>query len=238
MNVIDYLLTGIICVYTLLGFLTGLLGQILGIVGITLSLYGGYLFYLRGGNLFYVPLVIIAIAVVFKVIIKVVKSVYLISPSDNPRISLLSRVGGGVVGVLKGFIFSLVILISLHFLSFTILDKNTYLSRSLQESLFYSFLKENNLLPGIGIIRTEDDANIILDTYSRNKPSLTEETLEELRDNPSFQEILKDRNLLESIRNRDYKAVLSSPRFLNLLKDEDFLNKLSEIISEQLRLKQ
>ncbi len=238
MNVIDYLLTGIICVYTLLGFLTGLLGQILGIVGIALSLYGGYLFYLRGGNLFYVPLVIIAIAVVFKVIIKVVKSVYLTSLSDSPRISLLSRVGGGVVGLLKGFIFSLVSLISLHFLSFAMLDKNTYLNRSLQESFFYSFLKENSLLPGIGIIKAEDDVNITVDTYSRNKPSLTEETLEELRDNPSFQEILKDRNLLESIRNRDYKAVLSNPKFLNLLKDEDFLNKLSEITSEQLGLKQ
>ncbi len=238
MNVIDYLLIGIICVFTLVGFLTGILGQILDIVGMGLSLYGGYLFYLKGGSLFYVPLVIIAIAIIFKIIIKVVKSVYFTSPSDSPRISLLSRMGGGVVGALKGVIFSLFIFIGIYFFSFTLLDKSTYLSISLRESFYYSFIKENNLLPGIGIIETADDANIILDTYSKNKLSLAKETLEELRDNPSFQEILKDKRLLESIRNRDYKALLSNPKFLNLLKDQDFLNKLSEIVSEQFKFKQ
>ncbi len=229
MNTLDYILGGIVFFCLFLGVLSGILKQILGILCWGLSFYGGYLFYEKGGSLFYVPLVIIGIAIVFKITTKVIKSIFF--PYKERRISFCSRLGGAFIGGLKGVCFVFLLLIIIHFFSHTLLSNNDYLRNYLGGSFFYSFLKNNNLL-GISIIGGEKDGSIISDKNFQNKLFQDEEFLNILRNNPSLKEILEDEELVESIRKKDYKVLLSNPKFFNLFRDKKFLDKLSRFLSK------
>lgn len=240
MNIIDYILIGIVFLYALIGFASGMLRQVCGLLCIILSLFAGYLFYKKTGYLLLLPVSIIAAAIICNIVmyICVIKRVRPGSRKEKPKISLSSRIGGVLIGGFKGTALALMVLICSYLFMGIFIRASPAISGQLEGSFFYSYLEQRNLLPGIRVAKNVYFASKLLSENLTVDLPENDEIIRKLKKNPSYRAVLKDRELQQSIQNKDYKRVLSDPEFLKLLKDKDFLNQIYSIDYEDIYKKQ
>lgn len=217
MNALDWILVGIVFVYAVIGFATGMLSQVCGLLGIILSLFLGYIFYAKTGNLLLLPVVIIGTAVAFKILLYLIRLVYFSVRKAKPTRSFLSRMAGGIIASCKGLAFAYIGLICLYLLATIFTATNPAIIGYAEGSLIYSYCVRHNLLPGTKIIERI------------SKATSNQEVFSNLKNNPSFRAILDDTQLQQYLRNKDYKKVFQDPEFRNLLKDKDFLRRIYSI---------
>jgi uncharacterized membrane protein required for colicin V production len=229
MNVVDYILIGIVLLYALFGFVSGLLTQICGLLSIIFSLSVGYLFYEWTGNLLFSSLILIAALIGFRILIHIIKRIYFGLRKKRPKLSFNSRILGGLIGSFKGGACASMALIFVYLFSGILGKVAPAITEHLEKSLFYSHLRQLKLLSSVGTFKNIYFASKLLGEDLDIKLSDNYPVLDELRNNPSFRAILEDEELLQSIQDKDYKKVLSHPKFLNLLNDKDFLRIISSI---------
>lgn len=238
MNIIDYILIGIVFVCALIGFATGMLRQLCGLFRIIFSLFVGYLFYKKTGNLLLLPVVVIATGIIFSVIVYIIRKVHRGWQKEKPKTSLFSRVGGGLTGGFKGMALACIALICMYLFTGVFIGINPAISEYVENSYFHSCLKQRNLLPATGVLRNIYFAGKLLNEDLIVELSENSEIISRLRKNPSIRAILKDEKLQQSIQNKDYKELFSNPKFLKLFKDKDFLNQIYSIDYEDIYNKQ
>ena len=238
MNIIDYVLIGIVFLYALIGFATGTLAQFCGLLGILVSLSAGYLFYKNTGNLFILPLVFIAASIIFKIVLYIIKKIYFSFQGKKPVISKPSRIFGSVIGLSKGTAFSFVILVFAYALSGLVAKISPKTEGYLDKSFFYSYIKQNDLLPGLKMVKNIHFANKLLTENANLRSPETVEIIRNLQENPSFKTLLSDNQLQESLKNKNYKELLSNPKFQELLKDRELLKQIYSIDYESIYNKQ
>ena len=234
MNIIDYILLGIVILYALLGLATGTLSQILSLITLAISVIAGYLYYEKYGNLLLLPVVLIVTAIVSKIFIHILRKILLSRPHDKGSISFPSRLLGSLISGFKGIIFALIILSSLHLFGGFWKKINPYLDEYLLKSFFYQKFKSAMEFTGSEVATKVHYANKILNEEVKQPSPEVEEVLSELKENPSFSALLEDKQLMNDIQNKQYKKVLTNPKFLSLLKDKDFVQKLYSIDFEEL----
>ena len=234
MNIIDYILLGIVILYALLGFATGALSQVLSLLAMVISIAAGYLFYVKTGNLLLLPLVLLITAIVSKILIHILRRIFISKPHERGYIFFPSRLLGSLISGLKGVVFALIILSSLHIFGNFWKKINPYLSEYLSSSFFYNRFKSSMEFTGSEVAKKVHFANKILSEEVKEPSPEVEEALSGLKENPSFSALLEDKELLKNIQNKEYKKVLTNPRFLGLLKDKDFVQKLYSIDFEEL----
>ena len=234
MNIIDYMLIGIVFLYALMGFASGTLAQLCSLANIILSLLAGYLFYAKTGNLFLVPIIIFAVAVVIKIIIYNIRKVFFKPEEGKKELSFSSRTGGASIASLKGIVAAYILLICIYLSSGILAKFSPAIEEHLQNSLFYSRVKEHELLPRKRTAKNIYFAGKLVGENLMEKLSGNEEIIRKLEENPSFDAVLKDEKLQEDIQKKDYRKIVSHPKFLNLLKDKDFLDQIQSIDFEDI----
>lgn len=231
-NVIDYIFIGIIIIYGLIGFLSGLLIQVLGWIELAAVILAGYLFYKINGNLLLLPLFVIATAVAFMIIVRLIKSLYL-GPRDGGRKLLpYSRVLGAVLGGLRGAVVGGFYLVSVYMLSVAILNNSPFTNNFIKHSFFCSFIRHHDLTGNINIMEALGGNNNIFTTDKDNNLLVNKNIIEKLQNNPSFKALLEDKDIINSIKNRDYKRLFSNSKFIKLMSDKEFLSQMKSVISE------
>ncbi len=229
MNIIDYILTGIVFLYALFGFAIGIIKQLFGLLSIAFSLLAGALFYIKTGNFLLLPVVIIAAGITFKVAIYVIKKMCFDPESEKPKISLPSRIGGGLIGGFKGAVFVFIILLCLNLSMGFSGPRSTAIYKRIKRSFFYSCISENNLLLNIKITRNIHFASKLLKENQTIILPDDDEGIRKLKENPLFKAVANDKDLQESIQNKDYKKILFNSNVRKLLNDKDFIKQMCAI---------
>lgn len=229
MNLIDYISLGIVFLSALFGFAVGMIRQLLGLLGIAFSLIIGVLFYRKTGNLLLLPVVIITAGIIFKVIIHVIKKMCSDPGSEKPKISLPSRIGGGLIGSFKGAVLVFITLLCINLFMGISGRENTAISKRIAGSFFYSCVNENNLLLDIKVTRNIYFASKLVKENQTIVLPENDEGIRKLKENPSFKAIANDNDLQESIQNKDYRKVLSNPNIRKLLNDKELLKQIYSI---------
>ena len=231
-NIIDYIFIGMVLVYGLIGFLSGFLTQILGWVRLAAVALTGYLFYKVNGNLLILPLVVIAAAVLFMIIARVVRSLCF-SPGDEGRkISFYSRTLGAAAGGLRGALVGGFYLVSVYMLSVMLLNNSTFTNNFIKHSFFCSLIHGHDLIGSLNIVEALAKNKDIFTTDKDNKIMVNKNIIEKLQNNSSFKVLLEDKDIMNSIKNKDYNKLLSSPKFISLINDKEFLKQMESVISE------
>jgi len=231
-NIIDYIFIGMILVYGLIGFLSGLLTQILGWVELVAVALTGYLFYKVNGNLLILPLVVIAAAVLFMIIARVVKSLYF-SPSDEGRkISSYSRTLGAVAGGLRGVLVGGFYLVSVYMLSVMLLNNSAFTNNFIKHSFFCSLIHDHDLIGSLNIVEALAKNKDIFTTDKNNNIMVNKNIIEKLQNNPSFKALLEDKDIINSIKTKNYNKLLFNPKFIKLISDKEFVRQMKSVISE------
>jgi len=227
-----------VLVYGLIGFLNGFLIQILGWVELVAVALTGYLFYKVNGNLLILPLVVIAAAVLFMIIARVVKSLYF-SPSDEGRkISSYSRTLGAVAGGLRGALVGVFYLVSVYMLSVMFFNNSAFTNNFIKHSFFCSLIHDHNSIGNLNIVEDLSENNGILNTDKNNNLMVNREIVDKLQNIPAFKALLEDKDIINSIKRKDYNKLLFNPKFIRLFNDKEFVRQMKSIISEGSRTQQ
>ena len=229
-NVIDYIFIGAVIVYMLFGFLSGLGMQILGWVELAVAALAGYLFYRINGNILLLPLIVIASGILFAVIIKIIRTLYLNFSGRERRILLSSRVLGALVGGLRGVVIGGFYLVSIYVFSIVFLNNSLFTNKFVKPSFFCSFIHRHNLIGSLRFVEAFNKNGGIFKRDKNGNITVNKEITERLQKVPSFKALLKDKDIMNSIKNKDYKKLLSNPKFIRLFKDKEFLKQLKSII--------
>lgn len=223
MNTIDAVLSGIIGLQVIVGLLRGFLNEAVKMGIFLASAAAAYLYYEKGESLLTITLVFFLALLVLHMVFWLVRKLvfkYEVKPS------LCSRVGGGIIGACEGAVQVLAILVSLHFLNGILGSQNPELTRTIEASFFYTRYRVMSMAsaaPGAQKVYQIAEALKAGD----GQIELDEETVNKLRENKSIQAILGDKELLESIRQRDYVKTISNPKFISLLNSRELLKQLT-----------
>jgi len=233
LNIVDYIFIGMVLIYVLFGFSSGLLIQVLGWIEIAVVALTGYLFYKTNSNLLLLPLVVIATAVLFMIIMRVIKSLYF-SPYDGEKSSLSysSRILGGIAGGIKGALIGGFCLVSVYMLSFALFSNSAFTNNFIKHSFFCSFLQKHKLGSDLNIVNILGEHSDIFTTGTGKNISLNKNIMEKLQNNPSFKALLEDKDIINSIKTKDYNKLLFNPKLIKLINDKEFLRQMKSVISE------
>jgi len=231
-NIIDYIFIGIVFVYGIIGLLSGFLTQVLSWVELAAVAFVGYLFYKVNGNLLILPLVIIAAAVLFMIIARVIKSLYLGPRGEGKKIPSYSRIFGAVAGGLRGIVVGGFCLTSVYMLSVALLNSSAFTNNFIRHSFFCSFIRDHDLTGNLNIIEAlARNNNIFATDKNSNNLVVNKEIIDKLQDIPSFKALLEDKSVINSIKNKDYNKLLSNPKFIKLISDKEFVTQMKSVIS-------
>ncbi len=234
MNIIDYIFVGAVFFFAVVGFAAGVLRQFLGVLGVIVSLFVGYLFYKNTGNLLFVTVVIVAAGVIFKIIVYAIRKIYFILRKEKEKISFCSRMGGLLIGGFKGAVYVFIVLVCVYLFEGIVRTANPGIAGHFEDSLFYSYFKQSNLLSNVGPLRKIHFACKLISKKSVGNLLANDAAIYKLRQNPSVKAVLEDKELQQDMQNKDYRRILSNSKFIELLRDKEFLNLISSVDYEDI----
>ena len=225
MNMIDVMLIGIVIGFFLTGYIRGLLRQALEVLCFIIAAAAAYVYYKKNGSLLGITLVFtltnLGLGVVFWGLRK-------LSHKKATRPSFTCRMAGGAIGGFEGIIFALVTLVSLHFLGGAIAAVNPRIAESLEASSFYARYKAISMTSRVPLVKEI----YRMGELSKGKTGgivLSPQAVRQLEKNPSIQAVLEDKQLAESIKQKDYGKIISNPKFLKILNDKKLVKQLMTI---------
>ena len=232
MNIIDYILLTVILLYVLMGFARGVLAQLLGFAGLGFALFCGYLFHQTSGNLFLMSAVIIVAGIIFKIVVYIIKKVFFKLRKVKPRLTFISRITAGALSGLWAMALVFVILLGVYASSGVLFLASPAAGNYFNNSFLYSYLERNNIFSNITMARRINFSGRLLYTGLKGNTLYRQELISRLQEIPSFRAALKDKELVQNIRDKNYKKVLSNPKFLKLLQDKGLFDQLLCIIKD------
>ncbi len=220
---IDVILIGIVTGFFLTGFIRGLLRQALEVLCFIIAAAAAYVYYKNNGSLLRITLVFtltnLGLGVVFWGLLKLLRK-------KGEKLSFTSRFAGALIGGFEGIIFALVTVVFLHFLSGAIAAAKPHIAERLEDSFFYARYKAISLASQVPVVKETYRMGELL---KGKKIALEPQTVRQLEQNPSIQAVLEDKQLAESIKQRDYAKIITHPKFLKILDDRRLVKQLVAI---------
>ncbi len=216
MNIIDAIAAGIVGFYFVTGYVSGLLKKVLGIMSFVISAVAAYIYYNKGAGL----LNVIALFLLTNLVLIIVVGLWMrLKRKDGAILSFSSRAAGGIVGSIEGAAYVLVMLTTINYFNGIISVTNPVIAANLESSFLYSRYRKISMGPNAQIGK-EKQETIVFDP----------QTVDKLRENPSLKAMLDDKQLLESINQKDYGRVISCPAFLKVINDRELLKELIKVM--------
>ena len=224
MNRFDAVLIGVVAVSSIIGYSKGFVKEAFGIASVIISALAVYIYFKSGGSLLFLFQVFILVNIGLQVAFWVVKRLL---KQGDANLSLSCRIGGGVIGFFKGAVFVLIALAALRFFGAMIPAASYDINKYTQTSTLYKISRVFNWP------RVQETA----ESLKKNQGPLTlpPEAVNTLIKNDSVRAILEDEQLKEYIRQKDYRKILSNPKFVSLLNDKEFLKQAVALGLQQSR---
>ncbi|HBU09100.1 MAG TPA: hypothetical protein DEA99_08045 [Candidatus Omnitrophica bacterium] len=189
-----------------------------------ISALAAYIYFKSGGSLLFLFQVFILVNIGLQVAFWVVKRLL---KQGDANLSLSCRIGGGVIGFFKGAVFVLIALVALRFFGAMIPTAAYDINKYTQTSALYKISRVFNWP------RVQETAESLKE--NQGPLTLPPEAVNTLIKNDSVRAILEDEQLKEYIRQKDYRKILSNPKFVSLLNDKEFLKQAVALGLQQSR---
>lgn len=224
MNRFDAVLIGVVAVSSIIGYSKGFVKEAFGIASVIISALAAYIYFKSGGSLLFLFQVFILVNIGLQVAFWVVKRLL---KQGDANLSLSCRIGGGVIGFFKGAVFVLIALAALRFFGAMIPAASYDINKYTQTSALYKISRVFNW----PLVKETAES------LKENQGPLTlpPEAVNTLIKNDSVRAILEDEQLKEYIRQKDYRKILSNPKFVSLLNDKEFLKQAVALGLQQSR---
>ena len=224
MNRFDAVLIGVVAVSSIIGYSKGFVKEAFGIASVIISALAAYIYFKSGGSLLFLFQVFILVNIGLQVAFWVVKRLL---KQGDANLSLSCRIGGGVIGFFKGAVFVLIALAALRFFGAMIPAASYDINKYTQTSTLYKISRVFNW----PLVKETAES------LKENQGPLTlpPEAVNTLIKNDSVRAILEDEQLKEYIRQKDYRKILSNPKFVSLLNDKEFLKQAVALGLQQSR---
>ena len=224
MNRFDAVLIGVVAVSSIIGYSKGFVREAFGIASVIISALAAYIYFKSGGSLLFLFQVFILVNIGLQVAFWVVKRLL---KQGDANLSLSCRIGGGVIGFFKGAVFVLIALAALRFFGAMIPTATYDINKYTQTSALYKISRVFNWP------RVQETAESLKE--NQGPLTLPPEAVNTLIKNDSVRAILEDEQLKEYIRQKDYRKILSNPKFVSLLNDKEFLKQAVALGLQQSR---
>ena len=224
MNRFDAVLIGVVAVSSIIGYSKGFVKEAFGIASVIISALAVYIYFKSGGSLLFLFQVFILVNIGLQVAFWVVKKLL---KQGDAKLSLSCRLGGGVIGFFKGAVFVLIALVALRFFGAMIPTAAYDINKYTQTSALYKISRVFNWP------RVQETAESLKE--NQGPLTLPPEAVNTLIKNDSVRAILEDEQLKEYIRQKDYRKILSNPKFVSLLNDKEFLKQAVALGLQQSR---
>ncbi len=224
MNRFDAVLIGVVAVSSIIGYSKGFVKEAFGIASVIISALAAYIYFKSGGSLLFLFQVFILVNIGLQVAFWVVKRLL---KQGDANLSLSCRIGGGVIGFFKGAVFVLIALAALRFFGAMIPTATYDINKYTQTSALYKISRVFNWP------RVQETAESLKE--NQGPLTLPPEAVNTLIKNDSVRAILEDEQLKEYIRQKDYRKILSNPKFVSLLNDKEFLKQAVALGLQQSR---
>ena len=224
MNRFDAVLIGVVAVSSIIGYSKGFVREAFGIASVIISALAAYIYFKSGGSLLFLFQVFILVNIGLQVAFWVVKRLL---KQGDANLSLSCRIGGGVIGFFKGAVFVLIALAALRFFGAMIPTATYDINKYTQTSALYKISRVFNWP------RVQETAESLKE--NQGPLTLPPEAVNTLIKNDSVRAILEDEQLKEYIRQKDYRKILSNPKFVSLLNDQEFLKQAVALGLQQSR---
>src|SRR3989339_29299 len=224
MNRFDAVLIGVVAVSSIIGYSKGFVKEAFGIASVIISALAAYIYFKSGGSLLFLFQVFILVNIGLHVAFWVVKKLL---KQGDAKLSLSCRLGGGVIGFFKGAVFVLIALVALRFFGAMIPTAAYDINKYTQTSALYKISRVFNWP------RVQETAESLKE--NQGPLTLPPEAVNTLIKNDSVRAILEDEQLKEYIRQKDYRKILSNPKFVSLLNDKEFLKQAVALGLQQSR---
>jgi len=224
MNRFDAVLIGVVAVSSIIGYSKGFVKEAFGIASVIISALAAYIYFKSGGSLLFLFQVFILVNIGLQVAFWVVKRLL---KQGDANLSLSCRIGGGVIGFFKGAVFVLIALAALRFFGAMIPTAAYDINKYTQTSALYKISRVFNWP------RVQETAESLKE--NQGPLTLPPEAVNTLIKNDSVRAILEDEQLKEYIRQKDYRKILSNPKFVSLLNDKEFLKQAVALGLQQSR---
>jgi len=224
MNRFDAVLIGVVAVSSIIGYSKGFVREAFGIASVIISALAAYIYFKSGGSLLFLFQVFILVNIGLQVAFWVVKRLL---KQGDANLSLSCRIGGGVIGFFKGAVFVLIALVALRFFGAMIPTAAYDINKYTQTSALYKISRVFNWP------RVQETAESLKE--NQGPLTLPPEAVNTLIKNDSVRAILEDEQLKEYIRQKDYRKILSNPKFVSLLNDKEFLKQAVALGLQQSR---
>ena len=224
MNRFDAVLIGVVAVSSIIGYSKGFVKEAFGIASVIISALAVYIYFKSGGSLLFLFQVFILVNIGLQVAFWVVKRLL---KQGDANLSLSCRIGGGVIGFFKGAVFVLIALAALRFFGAMIPTATYDINKYTQTSALYKISRVFNWP------RVQETAESLKE--NQGPLTLPPEAVNTLIKNDSVRAILEDEQLKEYIRQKDYRKILSNPKFVSLLNDKEFLKQAVALGLQQSR---
>ena len=224
MNRFDAVLIGVVAVSSIIGYSKGFVKEAFGIASVIISVLAAYIYFKSGGSLLFLFQVFILVNIGLQVAFWVVKRLL---KQGDANLSLSCRIGGGVIGFFKGAVFVLIALAALRFFGAMIPAASYDINKYTQTSTLYKISRVFNWP------RVQETAESLKE--NQGPLTLPPEAVNTLIKNDSVRAILEDEQLKEYIRQKDYRKILSNPKFVSLLNDKEFLKQAVALGLQQSR---
>lgn len=224
MNRFDAVLIGVVAVSSIIGYSKGFVKEAFGIASVIISALAAYIYFKSGGSLLFLFQVFILVNIGLQVAFWVVKRLL---KQGDANLSLSCRIGGGVIGFFKGAVFVLIALAALRFFGAMIPAASYDINKYTQTSALYKISRVFNWP------RVQETAESLKE--NQGPLTLPPEAVNTLIKNDSVRAILEDEQLKEYIRQKDYRKILSNPKFVSLLNDKEFLKQAVALGLQQSR---
>ncbi len=192
------------------------------------SVFLTYVCYKRGVNVFLLPLVFIAVALVFNFCARLLIRLFSHPADDRHGVSSFSRLIGGLIGGLKGLALAVSLLFCIQLLAGPLNRIYPAVGAYLEGSALNSYFKQIIRSSDVNAAKAVYYAGELLKREPK-KSFLPDETVRNLQSNSSLKAVIEDEDLMQSLKGGDYKKIFSSQKFLNLLKDKEFLGRIASI---------
>lgn len=222
MNNLDAVLIAAVALSSIIGYSKGFVKEAFGIASLAISALAAYIYFKSGGSPLFLFQVFILVNIGLHLAFWAVKKSL---KRGDAKLSLSCRIGGGVIGFFKGAVSVLITLAALRFFGAMITTAVGDINKYTQASTLYRISRVFNWPP----VKEINE----LSRENQGQFTLPPEAVAALIKNDSVRAVVEDEKLKEHIRQKDYRKILSNPKFLNLLNDKEFLKQATALGLEQ-----
>lgn len=238
MTITDIIILFFLAISTTCGFFSGIFQVLIGPTSLILSTIACYFIYLFTQNMVVSIIACIPVQFIISWLLKLTVKNF-IPPMEDNLLSIISRLGGGIVSLAWSGLIAGIIVALLGVLPLERFELNN-LSKDVRQSTTFSLLRPLLVKRGFiaePVVKPSDCLGGLCKMTDQTVEDLAEDPeVKEIMNDPRMQKLSNDPKAMEAVEKRDIQALLSNPVVAELTADPSFLVKAMKVYGKLQRL--